>query len=433
MKELSAKGKKAPANLKIADSPCRVLLSTSGRIARTSDAAPLAREGRRSSHDALVSEIVTTTQGKVGAITTTGRLHMVDVVDLPALPPAAARPNVAGGVKIAEYAALEKNEKIIGLVDLDREFVLGTAGGVVKRVSVAGRPNKNEWEAITLKGKDSVVGVAQPEDIDDSLSVFVTSNAQLLAFDASGLRAQGWNASGVAGIKVAADAKVIFFGMTPKAAKTDEDGAADAELGSFAVVTIASGENFYGAPSSSIKVSEFSEFPTKGRATSGVRAHKFLKGETELSLAWVGDSPQAAASAGGARTLPAELSRRDGTGSPLESKIDVIGTLPRLGGAESADHSPAADDGSADGSADAEATADSATDSAAKTAKSGTKRSAGKAGRGQQGLATSLDELDLDLDEAKDEIARSKFDTEGAVIVSHDDDDDDGDDDSALF
>ena len=197
---------------------------------------------------------------------------MVDVVDLPALPPAAARPNVAGGVKIAEYAALEKNEKILGLIDLDREFVVGTAQGVVKRVSVAGRPNKNEWETITLKGKDTVVGVAQPEDIDDSLAVFVTSNAQLLAFDASGLRAQGWNASGVAGIKVAADARVVFFGMTPKAAKTDEDGAADAELGSFAVVTIASGENFYGAPSSSIKVSEFSEFPTKGRATSGVRA-----------------------------------------------------------------------------------------------------------------------------------------------------------------
>lgn len=163
-----------------------------------------------------------------------------------------------------------------------------------------------------------------------------------------------------------------------------------------------------------------------------MRAHKFLKGETELSLAWVGDSPQAAATAGGARTLPAELSRRDGTGSPLESKIDVIGTLPRLGGAESADHSQTAVDDSADASDGAEATADSATGTDTKTAKSGKKRSSGKAARGQQGLATNLDELNLDLDEAKDEIARSKFDTESAVIVSHDDDDD-GDDDSALF
>ncbi|WP_181275593.1 DNA gyrase/topoisomerase IV subunit A [Brevibacterium oceani] len=436
MKELSAKGKKAPTNLKIADSPCRVLLSTSGRIARTSDAAPLAREGRRSSHDALRSEIVTTTQGKVGAVTSMGRLHMVDVVDLPALPPAAARPNVAGGVKIAEYAALEKDEKILGLIDLDREFVLGTAQGVAKRVSVAGRPNKSEWEAITLKGKDTVVGVAQPEDIDDSLAVFVTSNAQLLAFDAAGLRAQGWNASGVAGIKVAAEAQVIFFGMTPKAAKTDEDGDADGALGSFAVVTVASGENFYGAPSSSIKVSEFSEFPTKGRATSGVRAHKFLKGESELSLAWVGDSPQAAAVGGGARTLPGELSRRDGTGSPLESKIDVIGTLPRLGGAEAVDHTTGAGTGAGSGADGDDADAGGSDSAAEARASSGSqasskRKSAGSGRRGQQGLATSFDELDLDLDEAKDEIARSKFDDEDAVIVSHDDED--GDDDSALF
>ncbi|MCI4011293.1 DNA topoisomerase IV subunit A [Brevibacterium sp. ZH18] len=444
MKELSAKGKKAQTDLKIADAPCRVLLSTSGRIARTSDAAPLQRTGKRSSHDALRSEIVSSTQGTVGGITSAGRIHMVDVVDLPALPPAVSRPNVAGGVKIADYMALEKDEKVIGLIDLDREFVLGTADGVVKRVSVAGRPNKTEWDAIGLKGKDTVIGVAQPDDIDASLAVFVTSNAQLLAFDASGLRAQGWNASGVAGIKVAADARAIFFGMTSKDAKTDEDGDADESIGSFAVVTIASGENFYGAPSSSIKVSEFSEFPTKGRATSGVRAHKFLKGETELSLAWVGDSPQAAAQAGGARTLPTELSRRDATGSPLESKIDVVGTLPRLGGAEAEDHSPAAagDDGADFEIDDADASSAAAGGSAKAGSKSSKRKSSKKSGT--QGLATSFDELALDLeepqraeqsdelDQKKEEIARSKMDFDGAVIVSHDDDDDE-DDDTALF
>ncbi|MBM6590217.1 DNA topoisomerase IV subunit A [Brevibacterium sp. RIT 803] len=418
MKELSAKGKKAQSDLKIADAPCRVLLSTSGRIARTADASALQRVGKRSSHDALRSEIVSTTQGKVGAVTSTGRLHMVDVVDLPALPPAATRPNVAGGVKIADYMTLEKNETVLGLIDLDREFVVGTAGGVVKRVSVAARPNKSEWEAITLKGKDSVIGVAQPKDIDESLAVFVTSNAQLLAFDASGLRAQGWNASGVAGMKVAAEARALFFGMTPKEAKTDEDGDADTSIGTFAVVTVASGENFYGAPSSSIKVSDFSEYPTKGRATSGVRAHKFLKGETELSLAWVGDTPQAAAQAGGARTLPTEMSKRDATGSPLESKIDVIGTVPRLGGAEDPVGGGAAVGGSAADAAGGEPGGGSTSPAATRT----------------QGLATSFDELDLDLDdgrdldEAKEEIARSKIDSDDAVIVSHDDDDD-----TALF
>ncbi len=434
MKELSAKGKKAPADLTIADSPCRVLLSTSGRIARTNDAAPLPRTGKRASHDALAAEVMTTTRGKVGALTSTGRLQLIDVVDLPALPPAAVRPTVAGGVKIAEYMGLPKPERVIGLIDLDREFVIGTAGGIVKRVSVASKPNKDEWDVIGLKGRDFVIGAAQPDAIDDSLAVFVTSNAQLLAFDAAGLRAQGWSASGVAGIKLAAEAQAICFAMVPKdAADRSESDGSDGTVGSYKVVTVASGENFYGAPSSSIKVTEFSEFPTKGRATSGVRAHRFLKGETELSLAWVGDSPQAAAQAGGARALPAECSRRDSTGSPLESKIDVIGTLARPGGPGDGGGSAAAGDGAGGGDgADSdqialdEVAGIRLVDGSDSTSANGSNRRTS----GTQGLATSFEDLQLDLDEAKEEIARSKMDTDGVVIVSRDDDEDD---DSALF
>ncbi len=434
MKELSAKGKKAPADLTIADSPCRVLLSTSGRIARTNDAAPLPRTGKRASHDALAAEVMTTTRGKVGALTSTGRLQLIDVVDLPALPPAAVRPTVAGGVKIAEYMGLPKSERVIGLIDLDREFVIGTAGGIVKRVSVASKPNKDEWDVIGLKGRDFVIGAAQPDAIDDSLAVFVTSNAQLLAFDAAGLRAQGWSASGVAGIKLAAEAQAICFAMVPKdAADRSESDGSDGTVGSYKVVTVASGENFYGAPSSSIKVTEFSEFPTKGRATSGVRAHRFLKGETELSLAWVGDSPQAAAQAGGARALPAECSRRDSTGSPLESKIDVIGTLARPGGPGDGGGSAAAGDGAGGGDgADSdqialdEVAGIRLVDGSDSTSANGSNRRTS----GTQGLATSFEDLQLDLDEAKEEIARSKMDTDGVVIVSRDDDEDD---DSALF
>src|SRR5699024_7683561 len=124
------------------------------------------------------------------------------------------------------------------------------------------------------------------------------------------------------------------------------------------------------------------------------------------------DSPQAAASGGGARSLPTELTRRDGSGSPLESKIDVIGTLPRLGGAESSDRSSAdraddAEDPTAEtGGSSAEAGAGPAARGG--KAKSAGKKSAGAKTRGQQGLATSVDELELDLDDAKDEIARAK-------------------------
>ena len=45
------------------------------------------------------------------------------------------------------------------------------------------------------------------------------------------------------------------------------------------------------------KVSYLSEFPAKGRATGGVRAHTFLKGEDTLALAWAGPGPALAVAA----------------------------------------------------------------------------------------------------------------------------------------
>ena len=65
------------------------------------------------------------------------------------------------------------------------------------------------------------------------------------------------------------------------------------------------------------KISAFSEFPAKGRATGGVRCHRFLKGEDTLVFAWAGPGPaRAAAASGAAVDLPAPDGRRDGSGVP---------------------------------------------------------------------------------------------------------------------
>ncbi|MBW4953633.1 hypothetical protein KZW03_29435, partial [Klebsiella pneumoniae] len=81
--------------------------------------------------------------------------------------------------------------------------------------------------------------------------------------------------------------------------------------------------------SGSIKVTDFAEFPAKGRATAGVRAHRFGKGEDHLKLGWAGPSPAlAAAKNGTARVLPAEMSKRDASGVPLERAIDAVATGP---------------------------------------------------------------------------------------------------------
>ena len=74
------------------------------------------------------------------------------------------------------------------------------------------------------------------------------------------------------------------------------------------------------------KVTALAEYPAKGRATAGVRAHRFLKGEDTLLLAWAGHGPAKASSlAGVARSLPGEHGRRDGSGIPLSQAIDAIG------------------------------------------------------------------------------------------------------------
>ena len=55
--------------------------------------------------------------------------------------------------------------------------------------------------------------------------------------------------------------------------------------------------------------------PPKGRATGGVRCHRFLKGEDTLVLAFAGNTPARAAAANGvAIELPAADGRRDGSG-----------------------------------------------------------------------------------------------------------------------
>jgi DNA gyrase subunit A len=89
-----------------------------------------------------------------------------------------------------------------------------------------------------------------------------------------------------------------------------------------------------GTEAGSVKVTPFSEYPPKGRATGGVRCHRFLKGEDELVFAWAGPAPALAAADSGAPVdLPEPIARRDGSGHPGSQPIaacsgPVTATLP---------------------------------------------------------------------------------------------------------
>ncbi|GLY89736.1 DNA gyrase/topoisomerase IV subunit A [Actinoallomurus iriomotensis] len=311
--ESSGQTKTAAVPLEVADDPCRVLLSSTGLLARTTSIEPLPAEGARAPHDVIVSIVGATARGQVGAVTSAGRMIRVDVLDLPALPPSAAPPSLAGGAPMSEFVTLEKDETVVGLASLDAPgLTIGTEQGVVKRVAPDYPKNADEFEVIGLKDGDRVVRALQLESEDHEL-VFITSDAQLLRFPASSVRPQGRAAGGMAGIRLSSGARVVWF------------GALDGELESRVVTIAGSSTALPGTQTGAIKVADYAEYPAKGRATGGVRAHRFLKGEDVLILAWAGPTPaRASGMTGKPLDLPTELGRRDGSGVKLPSPITAI-------------------------------------------------------------------------------------------------------------
>lgn len=308
------KGKAAPLALEIADDPCWAILTASGQIARTSNQDSLAEAGPRSKHDVFRSVVKTSARGEIAAVTSQGRMLRIQVMDMPVLPPMSGLPNLAGGVPAKDFITLLKGESLVAFVPLDEVLAVGTAQGIVKRVQPDYPLNREDWEVIALKDKDSLVGVA-PAGSDDTELTFVTRQAQLLRFSAANVRPQGRTAGGMAGIKLAPGDQVIFFGAV---APGDEAAV---------VVTISGTEGALpGTAPGAAKVTALSEYPAKGRATAGVRAHRFLKGEDILLQAWAGHGPAKASSlAGVARSLPQEHGRRDGSGIPLSQAVEAIG------------------------------------------------------------------------------------------------------------
>lgn len=300
------------------DEPCWVLLSTSGLLARTGGSVPPAKRGERAAHDALRAVVPATARGQLACVTNRGRLMRFDVLDAPAIPPTEGAPGLSGAVPITELVALDRGEHVVSLASLDDNspatLALGTALGQVKRVAAEKQPARPAWEVISLRDGDEVIGAAEVADDDEV--VFVSDDAHLLHFPAGAVRPQGRAAAGMAGIRLADGHRAVFFGAVRPADATCA-----------VVVTVAGSTSVLpGTVPGSAKVTPLTEFPGKGRATAGVRSHRFLRDEDRLDLAWVGPEPARAVGSGGQPvTLPAVDVRRDSSGTALPQPVAGIG------------------------------------------------------------------------------------------------------------
>jgi DNA gyrase subunit A len=378
----------AAVPLQVTDDPCLVVLSATGLLSRIPMESQAASERVRGSAgpptgvpagtgaaDLVACSVATTARATIGAVTSAGRMIRVSVIEIPATSSGTGQPGGAGtlsaGHPVREFVpGLADAETVLALASLDggeaSGVAIGTASGVVKRVQPEYPANRDEFELITLKDGDRVIGAAYLTG-DDAELVFMSSDAQLLRFSASSVRPQGRPAGGMAGIRLSDGATAIWFGaigpavtrsVLPNLPASPPNGHADnheaalaavadlreevtgesAEEGSGAwaptpeaagaiVVTVAGrSDALPGTNGASVKVTPFADYPPKGRATGGVRCQRFLKGEDGLIAAWLGPAPVVGVTASGVVVdLSGMTGRRDGSGNAITRQVSYLG------------------------------------------------------------------------------------------------------------
>lgn len=294
--------------LEITDEPCTVVLSATGEIGWIPGhmilPVPVAGTVVRSlAH--------TSTRARVAVLDADGNGHRIDVVALPQLTKNGELFALLGGSSVTELCGA-KNPIAVFNPQSEDILALGTMRGVVKRVRPEYPESKDVFPVIGLDEGDAVVGGCIANDESDI--VFVTAFAQLLRMNAASVRPQGPAAGGMAGIKLAdGDKAIAFSALQPTTEST--------------VVTVAQQSGtLAGTAYSTIKMTPLQMYPIKGRATMGVRAQRFLKGEDSLGMAWIGEYIPSGISASGSTTpLPDIDERRDASGSPLKKSLVYIG------------------------------------------------------------------------------------------------------------
>ena len=303
--------KAASVSAQLADTPCVIIMTASGLVGRVNELGEPTVTSKRTKHDAISVRFETSTRSDIGFLTSDGKMHRIHVGDVPSMEYAT---DVNSMVSASSFLGIAKSLSVVSVTPLDEKtsLAIGTLNGVVKRVT-AEYPPKDEFEIISLKDGDLVVGAAVCSD-DDEL-VFVTNDAQLLRFSAANVRPQGRAAGGVAGINLSTDATVLSFSVVK-------------DIDESKVVTCAnSSAAIPGTDPGSAKWTPLVEFPAKGRATGGVRAQRFIRAEDCLYFAAVTSGELLALSTDGKPiTLPSEAAKRDASGSPIDTLVGSLGS-----------------------------------------------------------------------------------------------------------
>ncbi len=243
-----------------------VTLSTSGLLGRRHAEDPLeAKPGR---HDVLAVTATVPDLDSVTALTDRARLLSVDVRTIPEM--------VRGsrGASQSEIFDLSRGERIVALLSADAEnglLALVTRSGTAKRIGIGELLGRRDGTAaMSLGDRDRLVAAFVAPD--GAEMAIISSTGHVLRTSCDLFAPKGIGAGGVSAMKLAPGATVL--------------AAAPVAFGTLAVTVTDEG---------TLKVTDMSEVPARGRATAGSPVVKFGGFENCVAYAWVGTDRQTAA------------------------------------------------------------------------------------------------------------------------------------------
>lgn len=279
--KISSKRTNNKIPLKFSDQPCKVILTSTGMIARITTNNNLYEGTLRTRNDAINTSISTTTLSEIGIITSDGNLHKIKVIDLVPLPYKDGVFSFDGAINANDFLEenLQSKAKVIGIIDLSNKsttLIMATKNGMIKRMRPEYLENKEIFQIILLDAEDELIGV---KHCDFSCEIVLISNqGQALRLSSDKIRPQGRLSRGVLGMKLEEGFNVIAMGVIP-----------EEKIEISHVITVsASNSVLPGIEQIGVKTLPISEIPLKNRGGLGVRVQKFLKNEDYIEKAWVG-------------------------------------------------------------------------------------------------------------------------------------------------
>lgn len=201
----------------IEDEPCVVTLTASGYLKRVPvDTYRVQRRGGKGvtgsslkdDDDHVARMFVATNHQHLLVFTSLGRLHWLKVYEVP------AADRTARGKHLANLLPLGEGESISEVVAVrdfpeDHYLLMATANGTVKKTALAlyGNPRQGGIKAIKLDEGDRLVGLQVTFGEDEVL--LAASDGQAVRFHESDCRPMGRDTTGVAGMDLGKDAKVV--------------------------------------------------------------------------------------------------------------------------------------------------------------------------------------------------------------------------------